>query len=177
METPRKSTVECDRYVSCLCSVPRPDRYTEMKLLKELIDVEDTLLLKTVVGRVAAITSGEERTPIFKKLAEKFGCYRSQKGANQIVESKERYSPPKTEENVSYRPALGDPVQDSKSGAFLSTDPEILVGSDNVLTLSNCPRESILSSDSGSLASILPLKVDSIVNQTDSINQQSEIEA
>ena len=62
MGTPRKNTAVCDRYVSCLCSVPRPDRYTEMKLLKELIDVEDTLLLKTVVGRVAAISSGEERT-------------------------------------------------------------------------------------------------------------------
>ena len=66
-----------------------------MKLLKELIDGENTPLLKTVVGRVAAITSGEERTPIFKKLAEKFGCYRSQEGANQIVESKEKCSPPK----------------------------------------------------------------------------------
>jgi len=177
MGTPKQSTAECDRYVSCLCSVPRPDRYTEMKLLKELIDGENTPLLKTVVGRVAAITSGEERTPIFKKLAEKFGCYRSQEGANQIVESKEKYSPPKTKENVSNSPAPSDPIQDSKSGAFLSTDPETLVGSDNVLTLSDCSQEPIVSSDSGPLTSNLPLRVDSIVNQTDSINGLDKIEA
>jgi len=176
MGTPRKNTAVCDRYVSCLCSVPRPDRYTEMKLLKELIDVEDTPLLKTVVGRVAAITCGEERTPIFRKLAEKFGCYRSQEGTNEIVETKEKYGPPKMKENVSNSPAHSDPIQDSKSSTVHSTVPEILADSDKILT-SDCSQEPIMSSDSGPLTPVLPLRVNSIVNQTDSINELNENEA
>jgi len=64
---------ELDYYVSCLCSNPMPDRYTEMKVLKQLIDEGKVALLQAVVERVAATSRTDKRSPVFKKLMEKFG--------------------------------------------------------------------------------------------------------
>jgi len=86
METPSLNcdSSELDFYVSCLCSNPMPDRFTEMKLLKKLIDEGKVPLLRAVVKRVATISCIEKRTVVFKKLVEKFGVERSDESASQI---------------------------------------------------------------------------------------------
>ena len=49
-----------------------PDTYTEMKILKMLIDKGDVSLLQNVVGWVASISCTEKRSTVFKKLVEKY---------------------------------------------------------------------------------------------------------
>ena len=68
---------ELEYYVSCLCSNPMPDRYTEMKTLKKLIDEGKVSLLQAVVEKVALNSCIDKRTPVFKKLLEKFEAGRA----------------------------------------------------------------------------------------------------
>jgi len=64
---------EVDYYVSRLCSIPMPDRYTEMKVLKQLIDEGKVALLQSVIEKTVAISCTHKRTPVFQKLMDKFG--------------------------------------------------------------------------------------------------------
>jgi hypothetical protein len=76
METPgrlKEDSLEFESYVSAFCAFPRPSRFEEMSLIKRMIDEDKIPLLKAVVVEVAKVSDTQERSPVFQKLAEKFG--------------------------------------------------------------------------------------------------------
>ena len=80
MEIPgrvKEDSLEFESYVSAFCATPRPSRFGEMSLIKKLIDEDKIPLLKAVVVKVAKVSDTQERSPVFQKLAEKFGVFRN----------------------------------------------------------------------------------------------------
>jgi len=76
METPgrvKENSFEFESYVSAFCASPQPSRFEEMSLIKKMIDEDKIPLLKAVVVEVAKVSDTQERSPVFQKLAEKFG--------------------------------------------------------------------------------------------------------
>jgi len=90
MESPvsaRVDSLELKFYVSAFCSSPRPNRFEEMSLIKTLIDEDKIPLLKSVIVKVATISDTCERSPVFQKLAEKFGVLpRSPREVKPMIE-------------------------------------------------------------------------------------------
>ena len=65
--------MELKGLVRDLCATPRLSWSEEMAIIKKLIDVNKKELLKKVVAEVAAVSNIEDRSPVFKALAKKFG--------------------------------------------------------------------------------------------------------
>jgi len=96
-------TSELDHYVSLLCSHSLPDRFTEMKIIKQLIDQGKIPLLKDVIRRVLAVSRNVKRTTVFQRLAEKWQFVRP-----LVTNSKETSN--SLEETTSQRTVLKDNI-------------------------------------------------------------------